>query len=270
MKIGITGYSGFVGRELLEFPNTYPISGDVKDQKEIESYILSLHPDIIIHLAAKSNVDYCELPANEHEVRQVNVHGTFNVASAGYKINCPVILLSTDHVFSGMWGNYKENNTPKPVNFYGLSKLAAETLQEAFPNLKIVRTSHLFSNNYHFANEMSGLVRGEVQEYALFMSRSFMWVTHFAKALMEYVHRIDVMPSILHISGAQSISHFAFMKAVAETFGISSKLVMPRIKEISGHAPRPYLAGLNVSMSRKLGISQFDYLDGLRKMEPLG
>lgn len=270
MKIGITGYLGSVGRELLEFPDTYPISGNVKDQKEIESYILSLHPDIIIHLAAKSNVDYCELPANEREVRQVNVHGTFNVASAGYKINCPVILLSTDHVFSGMWGNYKEHNTPNPVNFYGLSKLTAEALQEPFPNLKIVRTSHLFCNNQRFASEIGGLIRGDVREYPLFMSRSFMWVTHFATALMEYVRRIDVMPDILHISGAQSISHFAFMKAVAKTFGIPSKLVMPRLKDIPGHAPRPYLAGLNVSLSRKLGISQFDYLDGLRKMESLG
>lgn len=270
MKIGITGYSGTVGRELLEFPNTYPILGNVKNQKEIESSILSLHPDVVIHLAAKSNVDYCELPTNEQEVRQVNVHGTFNVVSAGYKIKCPVILLSTDHIFSGMWGNYKEFSTPKPVNFYGLSKLAAEALQEAFPNMKIVRTSHLFCNNDHFANEMSGLVRGEVQEYPIFMSRSFMWIRHFAIALMEYAAHVNDMPNILHISGSQTISYFTFMKSVAETFGIPSKLVMPRVKDLPGHTPRPYRAGLNVSLSSKFGIPQFDYLDGLRAMESLG
>ena len=176
MKIGITGHSGTLGRELLEFQNTFPIQGDVKNWEEMDDSISSLHPDVIIHLAAKSGVDFCELPENEQEVRKVNVHGTFNVVNAGYKIGCPVVLLSTDHIFSGRWGKYKEFNRPGPVNFYGLSKLAAESLREAFPNMKIVRTSKLFCNDSSFANDMEGLVRGEHQDYPVFMDRSFMWL----------------------------------------------------------------------------------------------
>ena len=52
MKIGITGHSGTLGRELLEFQNTFPIQGDVKNWEEMDDSISSLHPDVIIHLAA--------------------------------------------------------------------------------------------------------------------------------------------------------------------------------------------------------------------------
>ena len=105
------------------------------------------HPDVIINLAGLSDVDFCEKKENQELVIKTNVRGAYNVALAAEDSGgIPVVFISTDHVFDGKHGPYKENAklTP-PVNFYGSSKLAMEGIGLNFNNVKIVRTSYLFS-----------------------------------------------------------------------------------------------------------------------------
>jgi dTDP-4-dehydrorhamnose reductase len=264
-KIGITGHRSPMGQELLKYPNTFPLEMDIRNSEQVEMVIKSERPDLVLHLACISGVDECEKPENEKKVIETNLRGTFHVTDAAYKYGCGVVLLSTDHVFDGIWGNYKESAKPYPKNFYGHSKAAAEGLRTAFSNLKIVRTSRLFSN-LTLDKEMGKLISGEVQTYPAFMYRSFMWLHHFTSSLMEYVN-LDTRPDVLHISGTQSVSYFTFMKDVAGVFGLNRELIMPRTKELQGCSPRPFKAGLNVSLSKRLGLNQYSYLDGLNGMK---
>lgn len=266
MKIAITGHRGHVGQELLQYPDVVPLDVDVREPKQVEMAIRSELPDVVIHLACISDVSKCEDPTNRNLVRDTNLRGTYHVADACEKVGSGMVFLSTDHVFDGIWGNYKESSKPHPKNHYGMSKLTAEVLKESFPRMKVVRTSKLFSNTT-LGSGIGKLVAGEIQECPTFIYRSFMWLPHFVSSLVQFANRFEEMPKLLHISGSQTVSYYKFMQDVAKAFGIESDRIIARTKELPGLAPRPYRAGLNTSLSKKLGFSQFDYLDGLQWMK---
>ena len=152
MKIYVTGYRGRIGQLLLG-KECLPLKCDVTDYDSVERAITLAKPFVVAHLGSKSNVDYCELPEHKEEVIKVNVRGTHNVADVCRKNKCTMVLLSTDHVFNGKKGPYRETHqywtrnllgrfTEFPVNFYGLTKVSAEGLRVAYPNMKLLGLQH--------------------------------------------------------------------------------------------------------------------------------
>ncbi len=176
MKILVSGHCGPVGQELLKYPNVSPLVADVRSPQEIEMVIKSEKPDLVFHLTSISNIDECEKSENEKNVIATNLRGTYNVADVCLQHGCNVVLLSTDHVFDGIWGKYKESNIPHPKNFYGYSKMAAEGLRTAFSNLKVIRTSKLFSSQT-LGTCIGRLAAGESQSYPTFIYSPF-YITH--------------------------------------------------------------------------------------------
>ena len=264
-RIGLTGFTGRVGQELMKYENIFPLPCDVRSLKEVEQAVNSVRPDIIVHLAAISNVDECEKPENQTLVDKTNIRGTFHVAAAAEKCGSQMVLLSSSQVFDGKWGQYKENQKPSPVNYYGFSKMGAEGIRAPFPEMKVIRTSYLFDHERVFRH-VYPLRAGQSYEYPTFIERSFMYVPHFVDALYSYLMRIDEMPDVLHIAGTLPASWFEFMKCVASAFGLDKKLICPRREELPGYTPRPYLAGLNVSLSAQLRLPQYSFVDGLKEL----
>jgi dTDP-4-dehydrorhamnose reductase len=268
-NISITGWKGHVGQELLKLPGTLPLMCDVRFPDEIDKAINKTRPDIIVHLASISDVDVCENPANEKLVLDTNVRGTFNVAQVAERYGCGVVLLSSAQVFDGIWGNYKEHNKPSPKNFYGHSKMGAESLQHLFPNMKIVRTSYLFDYARIYPH-IYQLRLNKVSEQPMFMYRSFMHLSHFSEAMAGYLQNFSSMPDILHIAGSSSVSWYNFAKEIAYALGLDDRLVMARTYELKENvAPRPYKASLNVGLSKRNSIPQFSYQDGLQLVKEL-
>jgi dTDP-4-dehydrorhamnose reductase len=267
-KIGVTGYGGAVGQELMKYPDVVPLPGDVRDLKAMESSIRAIRPDVIVHLAAISDVDRCENINNKELVIETNVRGTGNVCEAALEYNSKVVLLSTAQVFDGLFGNYKENNKPHPKNFYGLSKWYAEILQNPYDNLKVIRTSYLFDYE-RMARHIYPLRQKESYEYPTFLKRSFLYLPHFVEDLYRYLMNFDDMPNMLHIAGNDTVSWYEFMRDVANIHGLDDKLIFPRKKDAPGYTPRPYNAGLNISLSKKLGFQAHGYLEGLEAMREL-
>lgn len=251
---------------LNNYSNYMPLTCDVTKPDEVENCIRNYELDAVLHLAAKSDIEFCEKLENSKLVSDVNLRGTFNVCHAAELCGLPVLFLSSDHIFSGDWGRYKEKSKPKPKNFYGTSKLAAESLQKVFSNLKIVRTSYLFSAK-RLSPKLEDLWNGTPQLFPKFIYRSFMYLHHFAEDLKIYFSDFERMPKILHLSSSNTVSWFQFIKDVATGFGIDSRgLILPRTVENMNLAPRPYWAGLNTSLSKKLGFPQYTHLDGIRQM----
>lgn len=280
MKIAVTGYKGRVGSLLLE-QGCSPLVCDVTNYDEVEMAVRQAKPDLVVHLASISDVDYCEQHLDE--ALKVNFGGTKIVAEATRKHQCGMVLLSSDHVFGGRSGPYKEVKFVKnflglydsPVNYYGETKLAAEALQQVNPHMKIVRTSYLFDENrLKLANWITdlgflGLDHTKGVEYPTFISRSFMYFPHFITSFVLYLNRFYEMPNLLHISGIDIVSWYDFMLAVAGTFEVDKNLIHPRRKELNtskAFAPRPHRGGLKVGLSRKLGLPQYSYIDGLKEM----
>lgn len=263
--IGVTGYSGMVGQELLQYDGIVPLACDVREKSQIEMAIRNTKVDLIVHLASVSDVDECEDPKNEQRVTSINVLGTLQVLEAAEKFHCDVVMLSSSQVFNGWFGNYKENARPKPANFYGMTKMAAEGFRESFPFMKVVRTSYLFDYRRMFPH-VYPMRAGYGHGYPTFIERSFMYLPHFADSFYQYLQNYSSMPNVLHISGCETVSWYQFMNSLAKVYNLPESCVVPRKKELEGATPRPYKGGLNVGLSRKLGLPQYSYMDGLQEM----
>ena len=266
-KICMTGGRGKIGSYLSKL-GAIDLECDVTNTLEIQRSIKYYKPDIIVHLASKSDVNWCEKRENEQKVIDVNFSAVSKVCSEAEKVGCQVVLISSDHVFpGGFWsGKYKEDDNRKPLNFYGTTKVAAEGLTSIYSNLKIVRTSYLFDES-RLRWDLDGMKKGYIAEFPTFIRRTFMYLPHFALSMMNYLQRLDDMPEILHISGSNSVSWYEFMLDLAKAYGHHESLVLPRKKDLqNGFAPRGKNLGLNTSLAMRLGFHKYSYLDGLQAM----
>lgn len=144
-KILVTGGFGTVGGYIKKvFKNSKVIltdknTLDVRNPKDIKNCIEGVKPDIIIHLAALTNVDFCE--KNEDLAMDVNFRGTQNISKACKKYNIALVYISTSAVFYG--GNldgYSEEDIPNPSNIYAKAKLMGEnSIQKTLSKFLIIR-----------------------------------------------------------------------------------------------------------------------------------
>lgn len=122
------------------------VQADVTDRSAIERILSETRPDVVVNCAGFLNVDRCEQEPRKSWL--VNYAGAVNVARA--VSNCrsrpPVFFqFSTDFVFDGIQGAYRETNLPHPLSHYGLHKLLADEciLSEGSPNAYILRVASL-------------------------------------------------------------------------------------------------------------------------------
>lgn len=143
-KILLTGGSGRLGTELQKLVPCYapPHSElDITDNLRCIEILRELSPEIIIHAAAYTNVKKAEEEKNKCFL--TNALGTLYLVLAAKEVGVKrFVYLSTDAVFDGEKGDYKENDIPSPINFYSLTKLIGElvTRQELL-NFLIIRTA---------------------------------------------------------------------------------------------------------------------------------
>lgn len=172
-KILITGANGLLGQKLVEqlvergeFEVIATGKGecrlkgegysyvtlDITDPEQVNQVIQNLAPETIIHGAAMTHVDECEL--NQEACTLANVKATEYLVKAAEQVNSQFIFVSTDFIFSGEDGKgpYDEEATADPVNFYGESKLIGEQLvMESSLKWAIARTVLV----YGIANDLS-------------------------------------------------------------------------------------------------------------------
>ncbi len=142
MKILATGAAGMLGSALCPvlkrknhevlvtdlFPTNDGIEClDVRNFKQVEELVESAEPDIVLHLAAETDVDKCELEP-DHAFK-TNTLGTLNVSLICQKRNIEMVYISTIGVFYGdKLEPYTEFDNPRPINIYGQSKLEGEKI----------------------------------------------------------------------------------------------------------------------------------------------
>lgn len=236
---------------------------------EVVKSIRTEKPDVILHLASKSDVDFCEKEDNQKEVMRVNFLGTANVFEAAQEFGKKAVFFSTDQIWRGGWfeGQYKEHTKQTlPVNYYGTTKLAAEAAARSFGG-KVIRTSYLFdSERPAISDKISCLKKGGVVEAPTFIRRSFLYTQDFVAMLSLYCRIIDKTPNVLHVSGGITVSWYDFMLELAKVYGFSQKKIVPKRFDTGKFAPRPHNGGLNTDLAQSLGIGRRDYIFGLVRM----
>lgn len=140
----LTGGSGRLGTELrallphLVAPTRAEL--DITHPDTVAAALDRYQPDVLIHAAAYTDVARAE--QERAACWQVNVEGTRHLVEAAWARDLLLVHLSTDYVFAGTHGGYREDDPPGPVlNYYALSKLVAEELVRLVPRHLILRTS---------------------------------------------------------------------------------------------------------------------------------
>lgn len=143
MSILLTGGNGRLGTELQKHIELIAPSSqdmDITNLKSLEAAFEKYKPSLLIHAAAYTNVAGAE--TDKQRCWQVNVEGTRNLVKLALSHNLPLIHISTDYVFWGDTGGYKEDDPLGPVrNYYALSKLVAEESVRILPRHLVIRTS---------------------------------------------------------------------------------------------------------------------------------
>jgi dTDP-4-dehydrorhamnose reductase len=231
---------------------------DLEDPRRIARLFSDVGPDAVIHAAAYTDVDGCEL--HREKAYRVNYLATRIVARQAARRDSFLIYVSTDYVFDGERGMYREDDVPNPVNYYGLSKLLGEAAAlSAMDEEKVlvVRVSGLYgyspTGKRNFGiNVVEKLLRGEEVRafYDQYLSPTYVYFLsrRLVEALEEKVH------GVLHLAG-ERLSRLEFARLVARILGADTSLIKPvSMRELSLPAKRPRDSSLDTTRAEKLGL----------------
>lgn len=141
----VTGPRGLLGSALQRVLNdasfnVIPFEGDITDAEALKRFVSAIPSlDVIVHTAAATDVNRCE--KEQDWCTRVNVDGTRNVLDAAKSRGARLMYLSTVSVFSGMKGDYRENDQPDPRNHYNTTKHVGETIVSPYDKGMILRVN---------------------------------------------------------------------------------------------------------------------------------
>lgn len=266
MRYLVTGSAGLIGNNLVSvleksgktvyscFNNIKPQYGipvklDLLNFDEISKVFNDVQPDIVIHLAALTDVEKCE---EEPELaNSINVKATEIIAKESATLQSYLIYLSTDYVFDGKTGMYSEIDITNPLNQYGKTKLFGEKAITTFTKkYTILRTSTPFGTHSHKKTFPIWLLENIQNNKKInvledqFTSPTF--VPNLNKMILEIVSRN--LEGLFHLSGSSKISRYEFAKKILKALKLDDSLLIP-VKTNSMHwkACRPLDSSLDIS-----------------------
>lgn len=249
LKVLITGARGQLGCDLED--NFHRIDScqvislgreemDVTQSTNVQEFVAANAPDVVIHSAANTNVDGCELEPDS--AYRVNVLGSRNIAVASEKVGAKLVYVSTDYVFDGTSQRpYTEFDTTNPISVYGKSKLAGERYVAGFSSKHfIVRTSWLYGG--HGNNFVKTMLRLAKEKTELNVVDDQVGSPTYTKDLARFIAvlvRTDLYGTY-HATNTGSCSWFQFAKTIFQMAGLSHINVSPiTTSEFNRPAPRP-------------------------------
>jgi len=237
---------------------------DITNWVRLEDLILKKQPSIVVHAAAYTNVDGCE--TNKENAWKVNVKATQSIIRAARVVNAYLVYISTDYIFSGEKGLYKEDDVPSPVNYYGLTKLVAEELVKSSELLyTIVRPSAIYGlggSKKSFAEYVAEQLTNSRSIRVL--KDQYVSPTYNQLLAETIVEMIDLKPlGIFHVAGPR-MSRLEFARKVATTLKLPTELIEPAtMEEFSTKwvAKRPRDSSLDISKAEKIFKTPFSDLE---------
>ena len=272
----VIGAKGMLGRDLMgilpsSFPNDEIFGWDIEEidiQKEEDTAVKieRLRPDIVINLAAHTDVDGCE--SNEERALAINAEGAKHVAYAALKCGAKMVYLSTDYVFDGNKREpYLETDSPHPLNVYGRSKLKGEQyVQELLKDALIIRTQWLYGK--YGKNFVTSIVRLASEKRVLSIVNdqigSPTYTVDLAKAIVVLI-RNDAR-GIFHVANSDLCTWYTFTQAILKLSGMDKVRVIPiSSKELGRPAIRPSYSVLNCQkLKKETGLSLRPWSEALK------
>ncbi len=230
-------------------------------------------PDVVIHCAAASAVDRCEL---DHDyAHNGNVITTINLCEALRQAEQgKLIFISTDYVFAGSTAAPCEDVEPAPLNQYGRSKLQAENLvRNSGVPFSIFRVCALYTAEAHPKGDPVTTIHqtvasGETYKAATDLCSNPTECSDLARAITKLIKASD-LPSVLHLASAEYLSRYEFAVKVATRLQLGSDAILPvKFSDLALPAPRPLKAGLGSHYLESLlgySLTPFSQLPGISR-----
>ena len=296
MKFLVTGSAGLIGNQLVLdlttmkqtvyscYYQTIPSKGipiylDLTDLDNITTIFEEIKPDVVIHLAALTDVEYCE--SNPKLAYLVNTTATEKIVKESEKLGSFLIYLSTDYVFDGKNGLYDEADSTNPINEYAKTKLYGEqAVKNCNTKWSILRTSTPFG--YHSIKKtfpewiVENIKSKKLLNIVEDQFTSPTYIPNLSKMILE-VSKYNY-EGLLHISGSTRISRYEFAKLIAEQLHLDTSLLKPvKMDMMSWKAKRPSDSSLDISLANSIlkekpysiKKSLQEYLPQLRNSLPL-
>lgn len=276
MKILITGSNGLLGQKIVKLcveqeldfyatsigenrnsdcPNDKYMGVDIAQRVSVFELMKTIKPTHVIHTAAITNVDYCEL--NPEECQLVNVAGTENLVDAANEVKACFQFLSTDFVFDGQKGNYREEDEVNPLSVYARSKVVGENLvrnKSAF-GWSIVRTIIVYGigNNLSRSNLIvwakNSLEKGTEMNIIDDQFRAPTYAEDLAKGCLNIIEKNEL--GIFHLCGPETMSIYEIVGRIAKYY----KYNMSSVNRVSSAtlnqpAKRPPKTGFDLAKAQ--------------------
>ncbi len=227
-------------------------------------------PECVIHAAALARVDACHRDPRLAE--RVNTRGSALLAELARRTGARLVLVSTDLVFDGARGHYREDDPPRPLSVYGRTKADAEAAVLAAPRTAVARVSLLFGpalagRPSFFDALLAALRRGSPVTLFRDEWRTPLGLRTAARALVELA-RSDVT-GVVHIGGPEKFSRLEMGLRLAEQLGVTSSSIIAAGRDDHPAAePRPRDTSLDSTRWRALfpGVPWPTYRDALAEM----
>ena len=293
-KIVITGSNGLLGQTLvnllLKEPENYSVIGlsignnrmnrndfqfyniDITNYDQLKQCISNIKPSVIINTAAMTNVDICEL--KQYECNLLNVQAVKHLAQICDMFNIHLIQISTDFIFDGTEGTYKETDVPNPLSVYGHSKLKAENIIKSSDiNFSILRTILVYGkvNNSKKSNIVLWVKEMlENNKEITIVDDQYRMPTYVEDLAMACKLIVDKnISGVYHISSNELLSVFEIANQIADVFGLNKKLIKPiSTKTLNQKAIRPPKTGFDLSKTiKELDFQPTSFLLGLKRFK---
>ena len=256
-KVLITGSSGMLGSHVCDAidkskyqmicPNRDEF--DLKNILNIARKIKDIKPDMILHFAAETNVDLCEVDTGHAYL--VNSLATETIARTAKEIGAWMVYISTSNVFGFQKQLfYNELDLPNPVNYYGKSKLAGErTVQQHLPTSSlIIRSGWMVGGGAKKDHKFVGKIIEQIKKGAQVLravNDKYGTVT-FAYSLASFIVKSmdEERIGLYHFASQGLVTRFDIAKMVAEFAGFKGSIKHASSSEFPLPAPRPDSEGI--------------------------
>ena len=276
-RVVITGSNGLLGQTLvnllLEEPNSYEVTGfskgpsrskridfkyvslDITDQKSLKTQLKLIRPHFIVNTAAMTNVDACE--SNRDACYALNVSAVGYLRDISKSIGAHLIHLSTDFIFDGIQGNYKETDAANPLSYYGETKLLSEEiLNNSAIDFTILRTILVYGLTADMSRSNIVLwVKESLEQHKEIQIVNDQYRTPtFVLSLAEACKRcIDISAKgTFHIASNTLLSIYEIALQIADTFGLDAQYIKPiETATLNQPANRPVKTGFDLTKTKK-------------------
>jgi dTDP-4-dehydrorhamnose reductase len=243
-------------------------SCDIRDADRLKARSREVAPQVIVHCAAATNVDWCEM--NPTEAFAINAGPCVDLATTANQLGATLVLVSTDSVFDGDKGSYTEKDRPRPLNTYARSKLAAEELVSAQADRWTVIRANLYGWNGQHKNSLAEWIIAELQagrEITGF--EDVIFAPLLATDLAELVTKLALhhRHGLYHAGTRNAVSKYEFATLIAKMHGLEENLI--KRGKMAGSkliAPRPLNTSLvSTKVETELGTRLPSIEEGLQR-----